>query len=275
LPTDIDCYDYYYINGEFVKGDINSKIREINCNEKMQFWVGTQKQYDAIPAEEIVKDCVYITIDGVAQVDHAANADHASNADYATNAGSATSCANANYAINATNADYATNAGNANNANNAKKAETATHAETAFSARTDANGTVIDQAYGKFGGSWVEPGANSGTPTMLTTPGLYLFNVYVKEIYNDFGHRIFGEFTATTMVYWDGTKQTMALLYVGVFSTDDFEYGGTSACRLLIDRNGSISVQRAYKTGKANTGYYDILYDNSDNTFRVKYKKII
>lgn len=51
IPTDIDYYDYYYVNGRFIKGDSNSVIREINKRKKLQFFIGTKEEYNALPEE--------------------------------------------------------------------------------------------------------------------------------------------------------------------------------------------------------------------------------
>lgn len=52
VPTDIDRYDYYYVNGKFIKGDSNSTIRETHKRGKLQFWVGTKEEYLALTDEE-------------------------------------------------------------------------------------------------------------------------------------------------------------------------------------------------------------------------------
>lgn len=63
VPTDIDYYDYYYINGKFIKGGPKSELRETNNNDKMSFWIGTKAEYEAIPQESIIENCLYITTD--------------------------------------------------------------------------------------------------------------------------------------------------------------------------------------------------------------------
>jgi hypothetical protein len=52
VPTDIDYYDYYYINGKFIKGSSNSIIVETNKRKKLQFWVGTQMEYAELSPED-------------------------------------------------------------------------------------------------------------------------------------------------------------------------------------------------------------------------------
>lgn len=62
VPTDIDHYNYYYIDGKFIKGSNNSTLREINHNRKLRFWFGTRDEYAAL--EEKFEDCYYIISDG-------------------------------------------------------------------------------------------------------------------------------------------------------------------------------------------------------------------
>lgn len=76
VPTDIDCYNYYYINGKFVKEDDNSKIRETNNNDKMQMWVGTLAEYNKLTADQrknlfavitddTTKEAIFTAIEGL------------------------------------------------------------------------------------------------------------------------------------------------------------------------------------------------------------------
>ena len=52
VPTDIDSYNYYYINGKFIKEGSNSVIREVNHHSELQFWVGTQEEYAKLTSDE-------------------------------------------------------------------------------------------------------------------------------------------------------------------------------------------------------------------------------
>lgn len=61
VPTDIDKYEYYYIDGKFIKGCSNSEIRETNAQEKLQFWVGTTAEYEALSKTE--ENTLYILSD--------------------------------------------------------------------------------------------------------------------------------------------------------------------------------------------------------------------
>lgn len=61
VPTDIDMYEYYYINGKFVKGCSNSEIRETNMRKKTQFWVGTTAQYNVLTTKD--ENTLYILTD--------------------------------------------------------------------------------------------------------------------------------------------------------------------------------------------------------------------
>ena len=61
VPTDIDAYEYHYINGKFVKGCPNSEIRETNYRKKLQFWVGKQEEYNALSEKD--ENIVYIVTD--------------------------------------------------------------------------------------------------------------------------------------------------------------------------------------------------------------------
>lgn len=61
VPTDIDHYDYYYINGKFLKEGSNSTIREINGHKKLRFWVGTKEKFSAL-SEEIKKQENLLTL---------------------------------------------------------------------------------------------------------------------------------------------------------------------------------------------------------------------
>lgn len=63
IPTDIDRYDYYYINGKFIKGSPNSVLREANNYNKLQLWVGTQAEYNALKDEEKTNLFALITDD--------------------------------------------------------------------------------------------------------------------------------------------------------------------------------------------------------------------
>lgn len=52
VPTDIDMYEYYYVNGKFIKGCSNSEIRETNSYEKLRFWVGETTEFkESAPKE--------------------------------------------------------------------------------------------------------------------------------------------------------------------------------------------------------------------------------
>lgn len=52
VPTDIDSYNYYYINGKFIKEGPNSVIREVNHHDELWFWVGTQEEYAKLTDHE-------------------------------------------------------------------------------------------------------------------------------------------------------------------------------------------------------------------------------
>lgn len=68
VPTDIDFYDYHYIDGKFVKGKAKSEVREINNNKRLDFWVGTQAEYDALTQK--ADNCFYIITDDAPEVDY-------------------------------------------------------------------------------------------------------------------------------------------------------------------------------------------------------------
>lgn len=150
-----------------------TKIKEMNANASLKFWVGTTAEYNALTERE--NDVLYILsdddtgesidalvlqiealgkrIDEMSAIDHVAKADYAESAGQAQTAQSATNAAwaanaenaaNAQNAVNAVNADYATNAGYAERAGvaeatNAENAERATFAETAGSAGNASN----------------------------------------------------------------------------------------------------------------------------------------
>lgn len=67
VPTDIDCYNYHYIDGKFVKGYSKFELRETNRCKHLFFWVGTQAEYDVLP--EKLENCFYIITDDKSEKD--------------------------------------------------------------------------------------------------------------------------------------------------------------------------------------------------------------
>lgn len=65
VPTDINHYEYYYVDGKFIKGCSKTEFVETNKYDTMRRWVGTQAEYDAIEVKDI-KTFYYIT-DGTSQ----------------------------------------------------------------------------------------------------------------------------------------------------------------------------------------------------------------
>lgn len=69
VPTDIDQYEYHYIDNRFIKGGVSvvAQIREQNSGANLTFWVGTTAQYNALA--EIVDNCFYIITDDTSITD--------------------------------------------------------------------------------------------------------------------------------------------------------------------------------------------------------------
>ena len=143
-----------------------TKIKEINHNANLQFWTGTQAEYNALLEKDhesieyrITDDTTMqdfeqriidveddlskiingdLTVAKSSQSDNATNADHAVEADFATFAEIATYATNAQnaseaeYAMSAGFAESATNAYNADNASNAVHANSATTVENLY-----------------------------------------------------------------------------------------------------------------------------------------------
>lgn len=61
IPTDIDRYNYYYIDGKFVKEGSSCVIKEVNNYSELRFWAGTRDEYMALPDKEKINLYAIIT----------------------------------------------------------------------------------------------------------------------------------------------------------------------------------------------------------------------
>ena len=135
-----------------IKGDMPEGIVEANTRRVLNFFAGTQAEFDAYDGadkdELIFIDTDHSALDDIDQAfseledgtrvvgeaTHATSADTATNATNAVNANNASHANNADNAAHATSADTATNATNAVNANHANSADTAQTATNAVNA---------------------------------------------------------------------------------------------------------------------------------------------
>jgi hypothetical protein len=106
-PADVYTQLLKLLEGLTVQSPITVAVEERNTGAPFSFWCGSQVDYDAIPEEQIAKDCLYVIkgpngvasyvlnakyADKAGTVDKAIRANHADTAGTATNATRYTNC---------------------------------------------------------------------------------------------------------------------------------------------------------------------------------------